>query len=115
MFNWRTILIGAATWAALIGAGLSLWKMIVGELPAAPAQVQAPTCMDAEMREHARKIMIGAIDDSLRRHTMKTFDTWMRDPTEQPARAVRGMQMAVRAFVGAHREAKNWNPHPCKE
>jgi len=31
--NWRTILIGAAVWAVLIGAAYLVWKMIVGELP----------------------------------------------------------------------------------
>lgn len=74
-----------------------------------------PLCMDTETREDLRLAMRTGIDQAMRRHTQKMFETWMKEPTaaDQPERAVHGMKNAVRAYVGARKVANEWSPPLC--
>jgi len=74
-----------------------------------------PLCMDPEMRERARTLMLQGIDDALKRHTGRVFSNWMKDDTQQPARAKAGMQHGVKAYVGSRQEAERWDPPRCGE
>lgn len=70
-------------------------------------------CMDDESREAIRVIMQKGIDEALVRHTIQMFNTWMKDPTEQPNRAITGMRNAVKAYIGSRKVVLTWNPPLC--
>jgi hypothetical protein len=70
-------------------------------------------CIDAEMRDHVRDLMMKGLDRAMERHTQKVFDTWMRDPSGQPARAASGVRQAVRAYVGSRAALAAWSPKLC--
>lgn len=70
-------------------------------------------CLDSEAREHVRTILLAGLDESLKQHIMQTFDTWMKDPSEQPKRAISGMQIAISAHVRSRAAAKSWSPPQC--
>jgi 2-phospho-L-lactate guanylyltransferase (CobY/MobA/RfbA family) len=71
-------------------------------------------CIDAEMREQVRGLMLAGIDEALRRHTRRVFDVWMKDPADQPKRAVAGLNTAVSAYVRSRASAQRWNPPACE-
>jgi len=81
---------------------------------AAPKYPEKPTCVDPEVREEIREIMLAGLKEALRRQTSRVFTNWMKDPFEQPGRARAGLKRSVEAYIGAQREAKNWNPPLCK-
>jgi hypothetical protein len=53
-----------------------------------------------------------AIDNAYLRKVEQLFEVWLRDPTEQPARAVRGVQSARRAYIGARIEIEKREQQP---
>jgi hypothetical protein len=71
-------------------------------------------CISEEMREKTRTLMLTGIDDALRRHTVRIFNTWMKDPAQQPARARAGMRHGVEAYAGSHEVLRKWNPPICQ-
>jgi hypothetical protein len=71
-------------------------------------------CMDTEMREQVRGLMLAGIDEALRRHTRRVFDVWMKDPADQPKRAVAGLNTAVSAYVRSRASAQRWSPPACE-
>ena len=71
-------------------------------------------CMDAEAREQVRGLMLAGIDEALRRHTRRVFDVWMKDPADQPKRAVAGLNTAVSAYVRSRASAQRWSPPACE-
>lgn len=73
-------------------------------------------CVDDEQeREKIRTIMLAAIDDALKQHIIRMTDTWMRDETDQPQRAINGATRGIKAFIGSRRQALKWNPPICSE
>jgi hypothetical protein len=93
---------------ALIMVGL----LLIGAVAREPGTV-APICIDSEMREKVRGLLLAGLEQALKDHTAQTFDTWMQDKNEQPKRAILGMQMAISAFVRSRAAAQNWNPPAC--
>ena len=81
----------------------------------APSVTPQPTCMTADVREKARGIMMQGVEDALKQHTMQTFDMWLKDPSEQPLRASRGMFNGLSAYARARASVLNWSPPLCKE
>jgi len=88
----------------LVG-GSSVWP--------APKPIEYVTCMDIETREDLRNAMRAGIDRAMQSHTARMFTNWMKDPTDQPARAVHGMNNAVKAYVGSRKVANEWSPPVC--
>lgn len=81
----------------------------------ATAAPTKPMCLDPELREQVRTLMLQGIDDALKRHTGRVFTTWMKDPTQQPTRARAGMRHGIEAYVGSRRAAEQWDPPRCGE
>jgi hypothetical protein len=79
----------------------------------ASAQTRPELCMDSDTRERVRKIMLEALDEGLKEKIKDLFDVWLRDSTGQPARAVKGMDNALHAYVGARASAFRFNPPEC--
>jgi hypothetical protein len=95
---------------------MSLWLVLVLLLAVGihcAVAAPKPLCMDAELREEIREIMSDGLKAALRRHTSQVFNTWMRDPAQQPARAQAGMRHGIDAYIGSRLEVKNWNPPSC--
>lgn len=72
-------------------------------------------CMDPEMREKVREILLEGIEAALKRHVQRVFNTWMKDPSQQPARAKEGMKHGIAAYVGSRQAAQGWDPPRCGE
>lgn len=71
-------------------------------------------CVDDEQeREQIRAIMLDAVNEALKQHIIRMTDTWMRDETDQPKRAINGATRGIKAFVGSRRQALKWNPPLC--
>jgi hypothetical protein len=79
----------------------------------ASAETRPELCMDSDTRERVRKIMIEALDNSLRTKVEDLFAVWLRDATDQPRRAQTGMNTALRAYVGARAAAMKFDPPEC--
>jgi hypothetical protein len=79
----------------------------------ASAETRPELCMDSDTRERVRKLMIEALDNSLREKIESLFAVWLRDSTDQPRRAQTGMNSALRAYVGARAAAMKFDPPEC--
>jgi hypothetical protein len=79
----------------------------------ASAETRPELCMDTDTRERVRKLMIEALDNSLREKIESLFAVWLRDATDQPRRAQTGMNTALRAYVGARAAAMKFDPPEC--
>jgi hypothetical protein len=87
-------------------AMVSLWLSM--------ASAEQSVCMDSEMREQARTLMLAGIDQAFRDHAVSMFNGWQKDPIGQPGRAERGMRSAIVAYVGSRKSIQRWNPPLCQ-
>lgn len=96
----------------LVISGLAVAAVIL--LPAWPSKGAEPApCIDAEMREQVRVLMLAGIDQAMREHAVKMFNVWQKDPTNQPKRAIAGMKSAIIAYAGSRAAAQRWSPPAC--
>jgi hypothetical protein len=72
-------------------------------------------CMDATERERVRQLVLDGIDDGLKEQIQHLFETWMKDLTDQPRRAMVGTSNAFNAHVRARAQALAWDPPLCPE
>jgi hypothetical protein len=72
-------------------------------------------CMDEQTREKIRALMLAGTEDAFKDHTKHMFEIWMKDQSDQPARAITGMKVAIHAFVNTRNAALRFNPPVCKE
>ena len=72
-------------------------------------------CMDDDTRERIRKLILEALDQSLRDHVEKMFETWMRVyyDAEQVNRARQGIRNGISAYLAARKGALKWTPMKC--
>lgn len=97
-----------------LGVGVVLTLTVIAVI-SPPQSEEAIQCMDAEMREKVRALMIKALDEAFVHRVDHLFEIWMRDATDQPRRATNGTRAAVRAYVNARTFAeRQWNPPPCE-
>ena len=75
--------------------------------------IPAEPCMDAESRERVRNLVVESIDAGLKNHVVKVFDIWMKDPSDQPRRAIVGMHEGISAYVRSRANALKWAPPLC--
>jgi hypothetical protein len=80
---------------------------------ATPTTTPQTICMDADTRERTRTIMFAGIEEGFKRHTSSVYDIWIKDPHEQPARAARGMDVGISAYVRSRQSILNWSPPVC--
>jgi hypothetical protein len=101
---------------ALLGYLTGNWEEDEAARPGyglASAESRPELCMDGDTRERVRKLMIEALDNSLRGKIESLFAVWLRDATDQPRRAQTGMNTALRAYVGARAAAMKFDPPEC--
>ena len=81
------------------------------------AEVTPPAelCMDDEIQEQIRTIMLAAIDQGLKEHTVHVFQNWLKDPSDQPKRAVAGLRVGVSAYLRSRAAMDKWDPPRCPE
>lgn len=72
-------------------------------------------CMDVPTREHIKLLTADALDAALKDHVKGLFSVWMKDHSDQPRRAMQGMDVGINAYRRAQASAKNWNPTICAE
>jgi hypothetical protein len=70
-------------------------------------------CMDPTERERVRDIVLTGIDNGLKEQIQHLFETWMKDISDQPRRAMVGTNNAVNAHVRARKQAITWDPPSC--
>jgi hypothetical protein len=68
---------------------------------------------DQQQEERIHRLMSQALDDAFKAHISHLFDIWVKDPAEQPARAVNGASTGVNAYVRAQRNLQGWHPPRC--
>jgi len=72
------------------------------------------TCIDPEMREEIRYLVIAGIDEAFKAHTKQLFDVWMKDSDHQPERAMAGLHKSMEAYAEAKAAALAWSLPSCK-
>jgi hypothetical protein len=97
-----------------------MFSLIVAMQPAAaPRSTLTPQqrleCfdIDPQTRERIRGIVLDAIDAALKERVMHVYDVWMRDDTDQPARATVGLRQAIDAYLRSRASTLKWDPKPC--
>ena len=96
---------------ALVLVGLVGTAIIIVEARSQPTVMEI--CVDDEVRERVRNSMLDGLDAALKEHTKHMFDVWLKDDTEQPRRAINGMQAGIRTYVRSRAAALRWNPPAC--
>ena len=71
-------------------------------------------CLTTDERERVRALLLDSIDTGLKEHTVNLFGNMIKDPTDQPHRAIAGMRPAVIAYVTGRAAIQNWNPPICE-
>lgn len=79
----------------------------------ASAEAQPVLCTDSVTKEKVRAILLEALDDALKQQVMHTFEVWMKDDRDQPARARTGVMNAIRAYIGARKGAMQFEIMEC--
>jgi len=83
-----------------------------------PAQAQEKepeiACVDTEMREKIREIMLTSLNDALHDHIVNVFGVWLRDDSGQPGRARKGVKQGISAYIRSRKGVENWNPPECR-
>jgi len=97
-----------------VAAAIVVWMIQPAAAPKMTDYVQYVQCMDPETREDLRTIMREGINQAMKNHTARMFENWMRDPNDQPGRAVTGMHNAVKAYAGSLKVLNEWSPPQCK-
>jgi hypothetical protein len=96
-----------------VGAVLLVGLILFAAFPSKGAAAESAPCIDTEMREQVRSLMLAGIDEALKRHARRMFDVWMKDPSDQPRRASAGVNTAISAYVRSRASAQRWNPPAC--
>jgi hypothetical protein len=91
-----------------------LAALIATAADGATSTVKTELCMDDEQREQVRDLMIQGFNEAMKDHTKHLFDVWVRDVTDQPDRAITGMNNGVSAYLRARASALKWSPPNCK-
>ena len=98
------IVVLATVMALLVGA------MIYSQIDAQPVK---PVCVTEEERIIIRAATLAAIEDGLKDQLKFLFNGWIKDSTNQPARASAGLQKAIVAYQHARADALKWSPEIC--
>jgi hypothetical protein len=68
---------------------------------------------DPELTDKIRRILHEGLDEALKDAVTRTFEVWMKDPTDQPRRAAQGVRNAVSAYIQSRDKLDLWQPQPC--
>jgi hypothetical protein len=114
---WRRITIAVAT--VLIAIVLVLLVNWLEEAQGAePLKLFPPhpanICGDDKFQEQVRALMYDGLDNALRDRTRDLFEGWMRDASDQPLRAARGLYLSINAYVLGRVSIEQWSLPKCK-
>ena len=75
-----------------------------------PIGAQTPLPPPSRDDEHIRQQLLDAADEALRDRIINLFEVWMKDPTDQPRRAITGAHNAVNAYrdIIKSLESRDW-------
>lgn len=62
---------------------------------------------------HLKLIGREALEQALKDHVARLYESWMKDDTNQPTRAQNGIRQGVRAYVTARKNLEAWSPSLC--
>lgn len=71
-------------------------------------------CVNTDERERIRALLYESIDQGLKEHTIQLFSIMIKDPVNQPQRAIAGIKPAVILYAKGRRAIANWNPPICE-
>ena len=83
--------------ATLVLAIVLAWAIAGREQASGQVEPLPTSIYDARLDEIDRK----ALDDAYEQHVEKLFETWMRDGTGQPGRALVGIRNGRKAYIEA--------------
>lgn len=95
-----------------LAGACSAW-VLVELVNAANSQVVTEVCVSAEDRERVRTFMLEGLEQGLKLQTQHMYEIWMKDNTEQPSRAISGLQAGITAYIRARAGVLRWNPRSC--
>jgi hypothetical protein len=95
-----------------VALALVFWLAPVGLPDDRPSH---DVCMDAALREHVRKLMVEALDAAMKEHIVRLYETWLKDPQGQPARAAAGIRNGLENYRDAYLAATTWAPPLCPD
>lgn len=102
---------GRVFWAGFLASAMVLAGLSLSD-PWAQQQTQGELCLDDTERERLRTLMIEALDEGFKDQISHLYESWMKDATQQPARAAVGARNAINAYAHARRSVREWDP--CK-
>lgn len=103
----------ARDWLIGITVGVGATLVMLYAIEVIGAEQPPIRCMNTEIREKVRVILLAGLDDALKDRVMHVFEVWMKDSSQQPARASVGVRQATRAYVESREFVERWNPPPC--
>jgi hypothetical protein len=99
---------------ALAAGMLTAMALAFGETPEDAKKFRL-ICVNSEAeREMMRALMFEGIDLGFRDKVHSLFDNMVRDTTDQPARAARGLSPAVKAYTYSRVAVQAWDPPICQ-
>jgi hypothetical protein len=78
--------------------------------PPHPANI----CGDDKFQEQIRALMYDGLNNALRDRTRDLFEVWMKDTSDQPLRAARGLYLSINAYTLGHVSVEQWSLPKCK-
>ena len=110
-------LFGIALWGWLSGGwnegeNEPLFEIASSYTRKVKADIPEP-CMNEEMRERLRMMALTSLDASFGDKVEQLYAVWLRDATDQPARAQVGIKQAISAYLRAHDLMEKWSPPEC--
>jgi len=99
---------------AIVGLITVIIVLIALALIESRSETKAP-CMSSEDRDHILRMSTRAIDQAFQHHVNSLFSNWVLDAAQQPARAQKGMQNGISAWLRAQEDAKKWVPVVCAQ
>lgn len=77
------------------------------------AESQPCVTLTKEEIEHLKEVGRAALEDALKDHVSRLYESWMKDDRDQPARANNGIRQGIRAYISAKRNLEAWQPPLC--
>jgi hypothetical protein len=90
--------------------GLGIFRAVTANSQAVPAP---PLCFFPQEKDRLIILAHEAIDEAYKNKVKDLFDIWVRDPVDQPRRAVSGMAIALSAYHRARANVRVWDPPLC--
>jgi len=89
--------------------------MIILVVTVSQTQTQsAVQCFYPQEKDRVIELAHQAVDLAFQDKVRSLFDVWVRDPVEQPKRAMSGMATNISAYHRARANVRQWEPVICQ-